>query len=268
MGLGRERGGMELEQLLPMWAVICPLVFLGAVMDAVAGGGGLLSLPAYLLAGLDPHMAIGTNKLGNLPGMATSAIRFLRRGNVHLPSAVWCALGSLVGAWLGSQLNMRLPSDLLYYLMLILVPILAVFLIKKRDFGMEDHSGELSPRRLNAISLVSSLVIGVYDGFFGPGAGTFLILANTGLCRFGLLTASGNMKVASVASCGAAMVSYAVAGHVMWLVALPAALCSIAGAYVGAGLALKNGAKLIRPMFVVVLALLLIRLIYDLMAGG
>lgn len=79
---------MELEQLLPMWAVICPLVFLGAVMDAVAGGGGLLSLPAYLLAGLDPHMAIGTNKLGNLPGMATSAIRFLRRGNVHLPSAV------------------------------------------------------------------------------------------------------------------------------------------------------------------------------------
>ena len=76
------------------------------------------------------------------------------------------------------------------------------------------------------------------------------------------------MKVASVASCGAAMVSYAMAGHVMWLVALPAALCSIAGAYVGAGLALKNGAKLIRPMFVVVLALLLIRLIYDLMAGG
>ena len=98
MGLGRERGGMELEQLLPMWAVICPLVFLGAVMDAVAGGGGLLSLPAYLLAGLDPHMAIGTNKLGNLPGMVTSAIRFLRRGNVHLPSAVWCVLGSLVGA--------------------------------------------------------------------------------------------------------------------------------------------------------------------------
>ena len=136
---------MELEQLLPMWAVICPLVFLGAVMDAVAGGGGLLTLPAYLLAGLDPHMAIGTNKLGNLPGMVTSAIRFLRRGNVHLPSAVWCVLGSLVGAWLGSQLNMRLPSDLLYYLMLILVPILAVFLIKKRDFGTEDHSGELSP---------------------------------------------------------------------------------------------------------------------------
>ena len=97
--------------------------------------------------------------------MATSAIRFLHRGNVHLPSAVWCALGSLVGAWLGSQLNMRLPSDLLYYLMLILVPILAVFLIKKRDFGTEDHSEELSPRRLNAISLVSSLVIGVYDGF-------------------------------------------------------------------------------------------------------
>ena len=151
--------------------------------------------------------------------------------------------------------------------MLILVPILAVFLIKKRDFGTEDHSEELSPRRLNAISLLSSLVIGVYDGFFGPGAGTFLILANTGLCRFGLLTASGNAKIANVASCGASLVSYALAGQVWWAVGIPAALCGLAGGYVGAGVALKKGAKIIRPMFFVVLALLLARLIYDLAAA-
>ena len=258
---------MELERLLPMWAIVCPLVFFGALMDAVAGGGGLLSLPSYLLAGLDPHMAIGTNKLGNLPGMITSAVRFFRSGNVHMPSAIWCAAGSVAGAWIGSQLNMHLPSDILYHLMLILVPVLAVFLMKKRDFGAEDHSGELTPVRLNVLSLLTALGIGVYDGFFGPGAGTFLILANTGLCRFGLLTASGNMKVACMFSCASSMVSYALAGQVMWLVAVPAALCSIAGAYVGAGLALKNGAKLIRPMFLVVLALLLVRLVYDLAVG-
>ena len=241
---------MDLGQLLPIWAVVCPLVFLGAVMDAVAGGGGLLSLPAYLLAGLDPHMAIGTNKCGNLPGMITSAVRFLRRGNVHLPSAAWSSLGAVAGAWIGSRLNLILPGDLLYYLMLVLIPVLAVFLLKKRDFGQEDNSDRFC-----------------YDGFFGPGAGTFLILMNTGLCRFGLLTASGNTKVASAASCAAAMTSYALAGQVMWAAALPAALCSIAGAYVGAGVALNRGAKVIRPMFVVVLDLMLFRLLYDLLAG-
>ena len=258
---------MDLEQLLPIWAVVCPLVFLGAVMDAVAGGGGLLSLPAYLLAGLDPHMAIGTNKCGNLPGMITSAVRFLRRGNVHLPSAAWSSLGAVAGAWIGSRLNLILPGDLLYYLMLVLIPVLAVFLLKKRDFGLEDNSDRFSPARLRALSLAAGLVFGCYDGFFGPGAGTFLILMNTGLCRFGLLTASGNTKVASAASCAAAMTSYALAGQVMWAAALPAALCSIVGAYVGAGVALNRGAKVIRPMFVVVLALLLIRLLYDLLAG-
>ena len=258
---------MELEQLIPIWAIVCPLVFFGAVMDAVAGGGGLLSLPAYLVAGLDPHMAIGTNKCDNLPGMVVAAVRFLRRGDVHLPSGVWCALGALVGAWAGSQLNLVLPGEILYYLMLVLIPVMAVFLLVKRDFGEEDHFDTLSPLWLKLRSLLAGLVFGVYDGFFGPGAGPFLILMNSGLCRFGLITASGNTKLANVASCAAAAVSYALAGKAIWAVALPAALCSLVGGYVGAGLALKNGTKIIRPMFFVVLALLLIRLVYDLAVG-
>ena len=109
------------------------------------------------------------------------------------------------------------------------------------------------------------LVIGGYDGFFGPGAGTFLMLAFTGLCRFDLLTASGNTKVANSASNLASLVTFAIAGKVMWSVGIPAALCGIVGNYVGSSLALKGGAKVIRPMFFVVLALLLARLIYGLL---
>lgn len=258
---------MELEQLLPMWAVVCPLVFLGGVVDAVAGGGGLITVPAYLLAGLDPHAATATNKCGNLLGMLASAARFFRGGNVHVPGAVWCGLGSVLGAWAGSRLNLVVPDRALYYVMLVLVPVLAVFLLIKRDFGGEDRSDQVPPFRLKLLSLLAGLLIGGYDGFFGPGAGTFLILVNTGLCRFGLLTASGNAKIANVASCVASLVSYTLAGQVVWAVGLPAALCGLAGGYVGAGLALKNGAKIIRPMFLVVLALLLVRLIYDFMAG-
>lgn len=245
--------------------IVCPLVFLGGMIDAVAGGGGLITLPAYLLAGLPPHLASGTNKCGNAFGTFLSTGRFLKRGDVHMPSALTAAVGALAGAWLGARLNMVMPEQILYYIMLAVVPVMALFLIFKRDFGTEDRSGGLGRWKLLALAGGIGLVVGTYDGFFGPGAGTFLMLAFTGLCRFDLLTASGNTKMANSASNLASLVAFALSGKVMWAVGIPAALCGIAGNYVGSGLALKNGAKIIRPMFLVVLTLLIIRLVWDLL---
>ena len=253
-----------MEEIISTLVVVCPLVFLGGIIDAVAGGGGLITLPAYLLAGLPPHAAAATNKCGNVFGTFLSAWRFLKRGDVHLSAAVTAAVCALVGAWLGAKLNMVVPEQILYYLMLAIVPVMAGFLLLKRDFGTENRSGELPLGRLLVLAGGIGLVVGGYDGFFGPGAGTFLMLAFTGLCRFDLLTASGNTKLANAASNLASLVTFALAGKVMWSVGLPAALCGIAGNYVGSGLALKNGAKVIRPMFFVVLSLLMLRLIHDL----
>lgn len=258
---------MELQELVHIWLIVCPLVFLGGLIDAVAGGGGLITLPAYLLAGLPAHVASGTNKCGNTFGTLLATGRFLKRGDVHVPSALAGMVGALVGAWFGARLNLIMPEQVLYYVMLAIVPVMAVFLLMKRDFGQEDRSGELNRGQLMAMAAGIGLVIGGYDGFFGPGAGTFLMLAFTGLCRFDLLTASGNTKVANSASNMASLVTFAFAGKVMWSVGIPAALCGIAGNYVGSGLALKSGAKVIRPMFFVVLALLLARLIYGLFGG-
>ncbi len=255
---------MELGELTHIWLIICPLVFLGGIIDAVAGGGGLITLPAYLLAGLPAHLASGTNKCGNAFGTFLSTGRFLKRGDVHCPSAVAGAVGALAGAWAGARLNLIVPEQVLYYIMLAVVPVMAVFLLLKRDFGQEDRSGQLSRGQLMAMAAGIGLIIGGYDGFFGPGAGTFLMLAFTGLCRFDLLTASGNTKVANSASNLASLVTFALAGEVLWSVGIPAALCGVAGNYLGSGLALKGGAKVIRPMFFVVLALLLARLIYGL----
>lgn len=255
---------MELGELTHIWLIICPLVFLGGIIDAVAGGGGLITLPAYLLAGLPAHLASGTNKCGNAFGTFLSTGRFLKRGDVHYPSAVAGAVGALAGAWAGARLNLIVPEQVLYYIMLAVVPVMAVFLLLKRDFGQEDRSGQLSRGQLMAMAAGIGLIIGGYDGFFGPGAGTFLMLAFTGLCRFDLLTASGNTKVANSASNLASLVTFALAGEVLWSVGIPAALCGVAGNYLGSGLALKGGAKVIRPMFFVVLALLLARLIYGL----
>lgn len=255
-----------MEELFHIWVIVCPLVFLGGLIDAVAGGGGLITLPAYLLAGLPAHIASGTNKCGNMFGTLLSTGRFLKRGDVHIPSALAGMAGALMGAWLGARLNLIMPEQMLYYVMLAVVPVMAVFLLLKRDFGQENRSGELGRGQLMAMALGIGLVIGGYDGFFGPGAGTFLMLAFTGLCRFDLLTASGNTKVANSASNLSSLVTFALAGKVMWSVGIPAALCGIAGNYVGSSLALKGGAKVIRPMFFVVLALLLVRLIYGLFA--
>lgn len=255
---------MELTELAHIWMIVCPLVFLGGLIDAVAGGGGLITLPAYLLAGLPAHIASGTNKCGNVFGTLLATGRFLKRGDVHVPSAAAGAIGALAGAWVGTRLNLIVPEQILYYVMLAIVPVMAVFLVMKRDFGKEDRSGELGRLQVMAMALGIGLAIGGYDGFFGPGAGTFLMLAFTGLCRFDLLTASGNTKVANSASGLASLITFAAAGKVMWLAGIPAALCGIAGNYIGAGLALKAGAKVIRPMFFVVLGLLLARLIYGL----
>ena len=253
-----------MEELFHIWVIVCPRVFLGGLIDAVAGGGGLITLPAYLLAGLPAHIASGTNKCGNMFGTLLSTGRFLKRGDVHIPSALAGMAGALMGAWLGARLNLIMPEQMLYYVMLAVVPVMAVFLLLKRDFGQENRSGELGRGQLMAMALGIGLVIGGYDGFFGPGAGTFLMLAFTGLCRFDLLTASGNTKVANSASNLSSLVTFALAGKVMWSVGIPAALCGIAGNYVGSSLALKGGAKVIRPMFFVVLALLLARLLYGL----
>ena len=257
---------MDLGELAHIWMIVCPLVFLGGVIDAVAGGGGLITLPAYLLAGLPAHLASGTNKCGNIFGVFLSTGRFLKQGDIHIPSAAAGAVGALAGAWVGAWLNLIVPEQVLYYVMLAVVPVMAVFLLLKRNFGTEDRSGALSRGQLLVMALGIGLVIGGYDGFFGPGAGTFLMLAFTGLCQFDLLTASGNTKMANSASNLASLITFALAGEVLWSVGLPAALCGVAGNYIGSSLALKGGAKVIRPMFFVVLALLLARLIYGIFA--
>ena len=106
---------MEWNDLLHILLIVCPLVFLGGIVDAVAGGGGLITLPAYLLAGLDPHAASATNKCGNVWGTLLSAYRFWRRGEIRMPSAAWGAAGALAGAWAGAKLNLILPDQFHFF---------------------------------------------------------------------------------------------------------------------------------------------------------
>ncbi len=256
-----------MEVTLRMLLIVCPLVFLAGLVDAVAGGGGLIALPAYLVAGLPPHFASATNKCSSVFGTTLSTFRFLKQGRFHRRAAIVSAVTALIGSALGTRLNLLLSEKALHYVLIVLLPVIAVFLLLRRDFGLESRVEELSRQKLTVLSALIGLVLGAYDGFFGPGAGTFIILAFTALCGFDLVTASGNAKVVNLCSNIAAFVTFASAGKILWALGLPAACCSIAGHYVGSSLALKDGAKIIRPMFFVVLSLLLVRVGWDLVTG-
>jgi len=246
-----------------MLLIVCPLVFLAGLIDSVAGGGGLISLPAYLAAGIPPHMALGTNKCSSCLGTIFSTARFMKNGKIHYLSALCAAAAALLGSYIGASLTLIVDESVLRYLMIGVLPVIAVFLLVRRNFGESDRTKNISSLKVVILSILSGLLIGMYDGFFGPGTGTFLILVFTGVIGFDLVTSSGNAKIVNLASNIAALVTFAASGSVLWKVGLPAALFGIAGHWIGSGLALKNGAKVIRPMFFAALTILFAKLIYD-----
>ncbi|MBP3656818.1 MAG: TSUP family transporter [Clostridia bacterium] len=234
--------------------------FFSGIIDAVCGGGGLLSMPMYLTIGFPAHLVTGTNQCSIFFGGATSLVRYMRGGRIHWPSALTAAPLAIVGAFLGARLNLVLPERILEIVMIVLVPLVAAVILFKRDFGAENHINEISSGRMLAGALVIGLVIGAYQGFYGAGSGTFFMLGFCLLTRLDLTTASGNTKVVAFCANLSSAATFALSGAVVWPAVLLATVFNIAGSYIGAGLAMKRGAKIIRPMFLFVLALLFLRL--------
>ncbi|WP_411676965.1 sulfite exporter TauE/SafE family protein [Caproicibacter sp.] len=253
--------------LLHLIAIVCPLVFLASLVDSIAGGGGLISLPAYYLTGLPAHFCLGSNKFSSCTGTLFSTGRFLRSGNFHLRTAAVAAAAALGGSFLGARLTLFLDDHALRIAMLILLPAAAVFIFwRGRQRSDSNTFDQIPRRRAILLSAVIGLVIGAYDGFFGPGTGTFLILAFTTILGFDMKTACGNTKVVNLASNLAALATFIAAGTIQYNLAVPAAACSIAGHWIGSGLAIKKGAKFIRPVMVLVLILLFSKLVFDMFA--
>lgn len=243
--------------------IICPLIFAAGFIDSIAGGGGLISLPAYLFAGLPIHMAYGTNKLSSTFGTFFAAFRFIRSKQIHYKSAIASVISALLGSFLGARAALAIDDRYLRYFLIILLPIVAVFILTRKGFGEKDCTSTLPNIKLIALSLLSGLVIGFYDGFFGPGTGTFLILVYTGVIGFNFTTASGNAKLVNLASNVSALVTFIAGGAVFFAIGAPAAIFGILGNWIGSGLAIKNGAKIIRPVLVVVLAMLFLKIVLD-----
>ena len=254
-----------MPELLKTLLVVCPLIFLGGFVDSVAGGGGLITLPAYMMAGVPVHFAAGTNKVVNACGTATASLKFFRSGKIRLYAALCAAAGALAGGYTGAEIAKLLSEGLLKRLMLIALPAVALFLAVKKDFGQETaHKPHPRPYEL-AVSLAIGLLIGCYDGMVGPGTGTFMIMAFTALMGMDMVTASGCAKVGNLASNAAAAASFIIGGKVLWTLVLPAAACSMLGNWCGARYAIRGGGKKIRGMIFLVLGMLFAKLLYDLL---
>lgn len=245
--------------------IICPLIFLAGFVDSIAGGGGLISLPSYLFIGLPSHAALGTNKFSSSIGTLIATLRYAKNKQMHYRSAVIAAAAALIGSYSGALLALAFDEKFLRIVLVILLPVIALFILTRKSFGEKNTVTTLSLKKVTVLSALTGLIIGAYDGFFGPGTGTFLILAFTGIIRLDLATASGNTKIVNLASNIAALFAFITGGSVVYAAAIPAAVCGMIGNWLGSGLAIRNGAKVIRPVFIAVMALLFAKVLWDLL---
>lgn len=250
---------------LQTFLIVLPLVFLGGFVDSVAGGGGLITLPAYLMAGLPAHLAMGTNKVVNACGTATAAFKYLRGGKILLRPALIAGVGALIGAALGTRAALLLPENVLKLLLLAALPCAAALLLAKKDFGKDGVARRFSFRQEALRAALIGLALGFYDGLIGPGTGTFMIMGFTMLLGMDLLTSSGCAKVSNLASNVASAVLFLASGKVVLLLALPAAACNMLGAFCGARYAMRGGSEKVRGMIFLVLALLFVKMGSDLL---
>ncbi len=245
----------------PLWVVllICVGVFLASFMDAIAGGGGIISVPTHLIAfgSLPAPYALGTNKVSAAIGTVFSTARFIKNGYVSWrlfgPAILFALAGSAGGTWL----QHRTPDAVLKYLLLLVLPVVAFITLRSREWP--DEPGEIDPKKQLAVVWAASFFIGAYDGYYGPGTGTFLMIIFIRAARMDTRHAAGGVKVINLSSNIGSLVTQMFSGYVFLGVGLVAAVASIAGHYIGSGLAIKNGSRIVRPTVIIVLILLTVK---------
>ncbi|MFF5083654.1 sulfite exporter TauE/SafE family protein [Actinoplanes sp. NPDC000266] len=231
-------------------------------VDAVVGGGGLILVPALLLGlpGLSPVTALGTNKVASICGTTTAAVTYARRTKIDWRVAGPAAGAAVVFAGLGAVTASSIPVDWFRPAIMVLLLGVLAFVVLRPSFGVTVKAADPTARRRAIAVVVAGVAIAFYDGVFGPGTGTFLIITFTALLGLDFVSSSATAKILNVGTNLGALVVFAAGGHVLWWLGLSMAVCNIAGARFGARTALKRGAGFVRMALVVVVVGMVIRL--------
>jgi uncharacterized protein len=238
--------------------------FIAGFVDAVVGGGGLIQLPALLI--LFPHIAIatlfGTNKMASIAGTTVAGIQYGRQIAIPWKSVLPGAIAAGIFSFLGARAVQFLQPSVLRPLILVLLIGVGLYTYLKKDFGTAQPSKIAIQYRTIAMILVGG-TLGFYDGFFGPGTGSFLIFAFIGVLGFDFLKASASAKILNWATNFTALLAFASAHQVLYSLAIPMAVCNIAGSLLGARLAILKGNAFIRVLFLSIVGILIAKLVYD-----
>ena len=247
---------------LNMLAFLVFFGFMAAFIDAVVGGGGLISIPALMWAGLPPVTVLGTNKCAAVMGAFTSFATFVRSGRVDMWLIKRLFPVALIGSGLGVLTVRLIPSDVLRPLVVVMLIVVLLYSVFKKNWGNENRYEGMSGRMLVLSGLVS-FAFGFYDGFFGPGTGSFLLFAFL-LVGFDFIGAAANARALNFASNISAALLFAYFGLVDFSYAIPMGLAMIAGAWCGARVALKKGTGYVRPLFIIMTTVLIGKQLMDL----
>lgn len=244
------------------YIIICPLVFLAGFVDSIGGGGGLISLPAYLLAGLPTHISIATNKLSAAMGTTVTTGKFIKERLINVYIAIPTIIAALIGSSIGAKLSLITGDNTLKVILIPVLIITSFFVFNKNVFGKEYPPVSKPDKNTIIIASVSALVIGAYDGFYGPGTGTFLIILLNIFAHLSLSQANAQTKAINLTTNVTSLVIFLINGQVIVKLGLIAGIFGIAGNLIGANLAIKKSTKITRPIITLVLVLLFIKIIF------
>jgi len=250
--------------MMPDFLLLACAAFLAGLVDAVVGGGGLIQIPVLFAAfpSTAPATLLGTSKLAGIFGTAAAALNYARQVRIAWSTAAPAAVAAFVLAFAGAYTVTKIPPDFVRALLPLVLVGVALYTFRKKDFG-SIHAPRHNGRKEQAIALAIGACIGFYDGFFGPGTGSFLVFLFVRFFGFDFLSASAVAKVVNVACNFSALMWFGYSGHLLWQLGLLMAVCQVGGSLLGTRLAIKHGSGFVRKLFLFVVTALIVKTSYD-----
>ncbi len=254
---------MELN--LMTFLIACPLVFLAGFVDSIAGGGGLISIPGYLIAGLPPVTASATNKLSAGMGATVATGHYFAKGFIKLKLAIPCIITAIVFSSFGAKVQMMIPEFYLKIFMLIALPLTLLLVLNKETLKSKTIGEIKLTKSVYSLSLFISAMMGFYDGLYGPATGTFLMIFFVKVVGMNIKEANGTAKAINWATNMGALALFLMSGKVIVSLGLVAGVCNMLGNYMGSKLFLKKGVDVARPIMITVMLIFIIKILIELL---
>ena len=256
-----------MDFLADLWYLV-PLLFLAGVLDGIAGGGGIIALPAYMLTGMPVHSAYACNKLQSGLGTFCSCYKYMKEKFADIKMALIAVPSTMVASLLATRLVMNISTETVKIIIAVCIPIAVIMMFLKRKVS----AGLVKSRELDGrtvlLTMLTGVVIGAYDGLFGPGGGTIAMMMFTLLLGYDLRVGNGNGKLIVVISNVTAVINYVIGGYMIWHVAIPCAIANMVGSYIGAAIGIKKGEKVVFPAMLTVIGFLIVQIVLGFFGIG